>query len=102
MSKKSYRLPQKTYQITSIIASYGKQRIAQKHPQNALPTLQQADTSDVGKQPGSSQVHGLPTPSKILPMHSIHLQTPEGKDPKHSTDISSTPTEQVFYTTLSL
>ncbi|KAG2563927.1 hypothetical protein PVAP13_8KG343602 [Panicum virgatum] len=86
-SIKSYRLPQKTYQITSIIASYGKQRIAQKHPQNALPTLQQADTSDVGKQPGSSQVHGLPTPSKILPMHSIHLQTPEGKDPKHSADI---------------
>ncbi|KAG2651375.1 replication protein A 70 kDa DNA-binding subunit B-like isoform X1 [Panicum virgatum] len=87
MTEKSYRVPKKSYRITSIVTAYGKQKITPSLSQNAPQSSQDIGTSDkeiakvetisAASCPSSSQLYGLLTPTKTLPIQSMHLQTPE-------------------------
>jgi len=71
MSEKSLRNPKKTYQITAIITAFGKQKNNPYH----LPNQIQSSQTEIA---GSSSCTN--TPSKLLPINEVYLQTPPSKE----------------------
>ncbi|PUZ57390.1 hypothetical protein GQ55_5G426600 [Panicum hallii var. hallii] len=71
MSEKSFRNPKKTYQITAIITAFGKQKNIPYH----LPNQIQSSQTEIA---GSSSCAN--TPSKLLPINEVYLQTPPSKE----------------------
>ncbi|KAG2557207.1 hypothetical protein PVAP13_8NG088402, partial [Panicum virgatum] len=66
MAEASYRNPKKSYQVNSIIHSYGKQRALPFHPPNQ---------SQLNTPKSSSESPILDTPTKMLPLEQFSLQT---------------------------
>ena len=71
MSEKSFRNPKKTCQITAIITAFGKQKNIPYH----LPNQIQSSQTEIA---GSSSCAN--TPSKLLPINEVYLQTPPSKE----------------------
>ena len=85
MAESSFSKPKKSYQINSILHNYGKQRALPFHgpnqaqlsnEHNQLSAQPSASTSPSYIPPGSSQNLLHETPTKILPLDQILLQTP--------------------------
>ncbi|KAG2650245.1 hypothetical protein PVAP13_1NG225138 [Panicum virgatum] len=85
MAEASYRNPKKSYQVNSIIHSYGKQRALPFHPpnqsqlviQNANFYAQSSGSVLPSNTPkSSSESPILDTPTKMLPLEQFSLQTP--------------------------
>ena len=85
MAESSFSKPKKSYQINSILHNYGKQRALPFHgpnqaqlsdEHNQLSAQPSASTSPSYIPPGSSQNPLYETPTKILPLDQILLQTP--------------------------
>ena len=102
MTDKSFRRPQKSYKITSIITSFGKQKIPPQHAPNQSQNSTSADTdySDLyytrestSRASFSKQMSIPQTPSKTLCIDDIQLCSPQGKIGNSSSRKESTPTE---------
>jgi len=85
MAESSFHKPKKSYQVNSILHSYGKQRVLSFHAPNQaqllnenaqLPGQPSGSASPSHIPPGSSQNPLHETPTKILPLEQMLLQTP--------------------------
>lgn len=80
MSESSYHKPKKSYQVNSIIHSYGKQHILPLHTPNQSQLAIQDNKFQTHVSGNPSASHAQPsvpqTPSKILPLEHISLETP--------------------------